>query len=69
MCERITTKQDRENSLSTYSPMLCSYLPKVDFKAPNADDVEENEKFIDEVLDGNAEASQKARGELKQNQK
>ena len=49
--------------------MLCSYLPKVDFKAPNADDVEENEKFIDEVLDGNAEASQKARGELKQNQK
>ncbi|PAV60477.1 hypothetical protein WR25_10602 [Diploscapter pachys] len=37
------------------------YVPKVDFKAPNADDVEENEKFMDEVLDGNAEASQKVK--------
>ena len=33
---------------------IYSFAPTTDFKAPNTEDAEENDKFIEKVLEGNA---------------
>ncbi|KJH42283.1 RNase3 domain protein [Dictyocaulus viviparus] len=39
--------------LSLYIHFILSYMPNNDFKAPNSEDAEERDKFIEDVLDGN----------------